>query len=88
MSEPRAIEAAPVIGHIVVSCQCRRWPMTSGCKERMTQEDLLCDECRAGKCGQLTIDGDGQPPCHMRFVGFSLERHPEINRLIEENRRA
>lgn len=73
MTEPHAIEAAPIIGHIVVSCQCRRWPMTSGCKQPMTQEDLLCDDCRDRKCGELVINGDGQPPRHVRFVGFSLK---------------
>jgi hypothetical protein len=34
----------------------------------MTQEDLLCDDCRNGKCGMLTVEG--QPSRHVVFAGF------------------
>lgn len=68
MAWQRAIEAAPPVGHVNVSCQCRLWPFASRCRRPMTQEDLLCDDCRNGKCGMLTVEG--QPSRHVVFAGF------------------
>lgn len=54
------------------SCQCRQWP-GKPCEARMTQEDLLCDACRAG-CSLITIAG--QPPFHSRVTSFSYRIPP------------
>jgi hypothetical protein len=53
-------------------CQCRRF--SSGqCSSDMTQEDLLCDQCRAG-CTGLVVPLGGEAK-HYRFteVRFSFD---------------
>jgi hypothetical protein len=44
-------------------CQCARFTDVNGdprpCTARMTQEDLLCDICRGGRCSMLSIGRAG-----------------------------
>lgn len=54
-------------------CQCGRWP--EACASRMTQEDLLCDLCRRGRCSVTRIGGDG-PALHMEWRTSPYEPAP------------
>jgi hypothetical protein len=43
-------------------CQCNRWPtyFPSPCQYLITQEDLLCDECRGGWCMLYKVGPGGR----------------------------
>jgi hypothetical protein len=38
---------------LVRACQCKRW--SDPCTDYMSQEDFLCDNCRAG-CAGLSVN--------------------------------
>lgn len=56
-------------------CQCARVPLPP-CSLAITQEDLLCDTCRAG-CNAVTgvrLDSpDSAPAAHIRITDFRWE---------------